>query len=256
MTEWWKIHYENAKKAYDALMKVYPFTLENLDGEEWRDIAGYEGLYQVSNFGRVKSFVKKTPKILKPFIDTFGYLVVGFHKGDARKNFNIHRLVAKNFIPNIENKQQVNHIDGRPLNNHVSNLEWVTHAENIRHAYRTGLRPSGVKNPLAKFSEEQILYIRENPDELNCRELAKVFEVCPATIGDIQLGRKYKFVKGTVRGSIAPPCVTDDVKQEICRLYVKGSRTFGSNALAKKFGISSNVIIKIVNRGKNDDRCS
>ena len=104
--------------------------------EQWKDIPGYEGLYQVSTLGRIKG--NRGIKSLR--IDKGGYLTVWLCKCSAQKNYKAHRLVAIAFIPNPENKATVNHIDGNKQNNCVENLEWATHSENINHANRTGLR--------------------------------------------------------------------------------------------------------------------
>lgn len=107
--------------------------------EEWRSIRGYEGLYQVSNLGRVKSFPRKfTHKgdvIILPHRSDKGYLYVTLSKNGRTKHFQVHRLVADAFINNPKNKSQVNHLDGNPSNNNVDNLEWATAQENIRHKY-------------------------------------------------------------------------------------------------------------------------
>ena len=117
--------------------------------EEWKDIEGYENLYQVSNFGRVKSLPKEKQfgnsfyitkeKILENQRDKDGYLEVNLYKNKKGKHYKIHRLVAKAFILNLENKPEVNHIDGNKENNCVINLEWVSPKENINHAYDTEL---------------------------------------------------------------------------------------------------------------------
>lgn len=112
--------------------------------EEWRDVVGYEGLYQVSNLGRVRRMHSGRrdlpPTVLKPRkISTSrrktNYLSVNLCRESKVRSYQVHRLVAQAFIPNPENKPQVNHIDGDPSNNNVKNLEWCTQKENIRHAF-------------------------------------------------------------------------------------------------------------------------
>lgn len=119
--------------------------------ELWKDIQGFEGLYQVSNYGRVKllehTFTTKTGKVctvpgkIKKPSNVKGYCHVVLDACGKVKNISVHRLVARAFIPNPDNKPQVNHIDGNKKNNHVDNLEWVTGEENIQHAFDTGLMP-------------------------------------------------------------------------------------------------------------------
>ena len=102
--------------------------------EIWKDVVDYEGLYKVSNFGRIKRTF-----VLKPYIDRKGYYFVNLSKNGLVKCCRVHQLVAKSFIPNPLNKTEVNHIDGIKLNNIVSNLEWTTHKENMQHAFRNHL---------------------------------------------------------------------------------------------------------------------
>jgi len=111
--------------------------------EIWKPILGYGGLYEVSNFGRIKSLPKivkinylRGDLILKGKDNGFGYLTVGLSKEKKCKRFYIHRLVAIAFVENKDNKPQVNHIDGDKTNNNILNLEWCNNSENGLHAYR------------------------------------------------------------------------------------------------------------------------
>ena len=100
-------------------------------GEVWKPIPNYEGFYEVSNIGRVRSLYRYK-KILHPS-DTNGYRTVELWKGKKRKRIGVHRLVAMAFIDNPDNKPFVNHKDETRDNNSVDNLEWVTHLENCRY---------------------------------------------------------------------------------------------------------------------------
>ena len=117
--------------------------------EVWKDINGYEGYYQVSNLGRIKSLDRMTNnqygeyfmkgRILKnSTIKDKGYCRVSLNNGNGKISKRVHRLVAEAFILNPKNKPEVNHKDGNKLNNCVSNLEWCTNKENIEHSIRTG----------------------------------------------------------------------------------------------------------------------
>ena len=101
----------------------------------WKDVVGYEGLYKVSNLGRVKTLQKqvgrKEPeKILTPSEIWTGYLRLGLRKEGKTKNTYVHRIVAQTFIPNEEHKPIINHINGDRKDNRVENLEWCTYGEN------------------------------------------------------------------------------------------------------------------------------
>lgn len=122
--------------------------------EIWKTIPGYEDYYEVSNLGRVRRI--KTGYILKP--SGKEYLEVCLSKHNKQRYFYIHRLVATAFLPNPENKPEVNHINGKKGDNRVENLEWFTRQENIQHAWKTGLSKGrkGDKCPMygKHFSEE------------------------------------------------------------------------------------------------------
>lgn len=113
-----------------------------MKNEIWKDIKNYEGLYKISNFGRIKSKNKKTNYQWKIYNqkETKNYPQVGLMKNNKLKVIRIHRLVAETFIPNPNNYKEINHIDGNKNNNSVDNLEWCTHKYNIRHAIKNDLR--------------------------------------------------------------------------------------------------------------------
>lgn len=139
----------------------------------WKDILQYDGQYQISNDGQVRSFKrsKSQPRMIKPFEDRDGYLCVRLVKNGSKHQYRIHRLVAETFILNNNHKPTVNHIDGDKHNNTVSNLEWATYSEQIRHVVDNNLRSSqsvqvvcietGQKFP-SKRSAETTLGIRKN----------------------------------------------------------------------------------------------
>ena len=102
--------------------------------EVWKDIKNYEGLYQISNFGRIKSLHCKNEKIIKQILTkTCKYYTVGLYKNKKRKTLLVHRLVAQAFIPNPNNLVEVNHKDENKLNNCVDNLEWCSHIYNMKY---------------------------------------------------------------------------------------------------------------------------
>jgi len=130
--------------------------------EIWKDIEGYEGLYQVSNFGRIKSLSRKfyttnngyvitKTKILKTGLSHNGYHLISIsNKNKKRKTFRVNRLIALCFIPNPNNLPEVNHKDGNKNNNNASNLEWCTRSYNCKHAYKTGLHKGAWKDKFGK----------------------------------------------------------------------------------------------------------
>ena len=123
---------------------------EKIIKEIWKDVVGFEGLYEVSNLGNVRSLNyrgTRKEQILKPCKNKGGYLSVILWKGGKIKKFLIHRLVAIAFLENSNNKPCINHIDCNPSNNCVDNLEWCTYSENTQYAYKFG-RLNDRKTPI------------------------------------------------------------------------------------------------------------
>ena len=176
--------------------------------EIWKDIAGYEGLYQVSNLGRIKSLDKRIPSKLRNQVYTVkkgkmlvpncnnnsGYFKVRLTKEGKTFNCLVHRLVAEAFLQNNDNKPQVNHKDGNKLNNKVENLEWSTNKENRKHALANNLHVCGEKCTWSKLTEENVIFIRANKDA-SAKELAEKFNVSVSTIKDIINNRTWKQLK-------------------------------------------------------------
>src|SRR5882672_38157 len=146
-----------------------------MKNEIWKPIINYENLYEISNFGRIRtkeklSKQKKKPKLvipskyLKARYTRCGYIEAALSKDKNVKYILIHRLVAITFIENPLNLPEVNHKDGDKLNNNVYNLEWVTKSQNVIHAEKLGLRGDnkGVKNAMSKLSEKEVFEIFTN----------------------------------------------------------------------------------------------
>lgn len=122
--------------------------------EIWRDIEGYEGLYQVSSEGRVKSLKYGKEKILKGSKNSWGYLLVNLHKEGKQKHYYIHRLVAQAFISNPDNLPEVNHKNEIKTDNRVENLEWCTNQYNINYGTHNKRMAKTLSVPVLQFTKE------------------------------------------------------------------------------------------------------
>jgi hypothetical protein len=134
----------------------------------WRDLKDFKGLYQVSNLGKVRSLNRRVyhsgnqtthfhkGRILSSRINNSGYLSVRLSKEGFVVTRFVHRLIAEAFVPNLQDKPCVNHKDGNKLNNEIDNLEWVTHKENMQHAYKIGLIKKKNKKSLFNHTMNKI----------------------------------------------------------------------------------------------------
>ena len=157
--------------------------------EQWGNIIGYENIYLVSTFGSVKSLKFNREKILTQMTTTKGYLRVGLHKNKLfkKEKIAVHRLVAIAFIPNPENKPEVNHKKGIKKDNRVWYLEWNTPSENQDHAYKTGLKISvkGENINTCKLTIKEVLEIRNIGDNMPYTEIAKLYNITPENVSQI-----------------------------------------------------------------------
>lgn len=197
---------ENRRSAQRALTGFIPDLTAIIDNvlynERWLDIEGYNGVYKISDFGRVKSFFapvnKIYGKIIKPLYTAKGYQYVGLSKNKVSKNHYIHRLVAIHFIPNPENKPEVNHI-GKDENGKISKrenrfifIEWATKSENELHKNRNRIGIQGTQHPFARLNEKDIYYIRRS--KKTAKILAEMLKVNIQTIYDIRKFKKWKHL--------------------------------------------------------------
>lgn len=163
---------------------------------EWKDVKGFSGRYSVSDDGYVWSNISN--KYRKQVLNTKGYCFVRLTRpalgGRFGKNCPVHRLVAQAFIPNPENKPQVNHIDGCKGNNTRGNLEWCTNDENIAHAIKHRLMhpPLGVNHWKCKISEEVAKEIKDS--DLSTKELMEKFSLTYSIVYGIKSRKRWKHI--------------------------------------------------------------
>lgn len=178
--------------------------------EIWKDIDGYEGIYQISTVGRVKRLERKarsgrkvSERIKKSVNDSNGYKNVTLSKDGINKQVLVHRLVAQAFIPNTNNKETVNHKNGIKDDNRLENLEWSTYSENLKHAVREGLRTPlrGTEHPrygkvgkLSKLSKRVICVTTGEVFE-SIREAGRKTDVSASYIGSCCKGKVYSAGK-------------------------------------------------------------
>lgn len=173
--------------------------MDKARNEVWKDIKGYEGIYQVSNFGRVKSLERITfyelggreisrfqkECIRKQRVNRWGYKSVNLNKNSSTKTFEVHRLVASHFLSGDYKKEQVNHVDSDKENNSVENLEFVSSKENIRHAFENNLMPKRTGWKLNRQKAKEIRSERIKNPRISHEELSMRYNVSVRTIIDV-----------------------------------------------------------------------
>lgn len=188
-------------------MEPYLIGSTILSNEIWKDIPNFIGLYQISNFGRIRSvkknksqkmafFIKE--RILKQMLAPQGYYKVDLYKNHKRNSKYVHRLLMESFIDNPENKPQINHINGIKTDNRIENLEWCTRSNNIKHAWTTklnlGYKKDGELNPNASLTNFMAKNIRLSyfTGELTRVQLSKKYNVSVKCISDVINYKTYK----------------------------------------------------------------
>jgi len=175
--------------------------------EEWAAIEGFEGLYEISDLGRVRSIdriqinskgIQRRDKgrILTLVDRGNDYLFVSLSKNNKKHNFSVHTGVAQAFIPNPENRPQVNHKDGDKRNNVKTNLEWATAQENSIHAFENNLRISvkGESHGGNKLTEMQVLEIRRMSTNSSHQSIADMFDVSRSAVSKIVRRDMWKHI--------------------------------------------------------------
>src|ERR1700733_236673 len=183
--------------SFDILKDIYNGKLYV---EEWKKVIGFEGLYEISSFGRIKAVLKtvkapesmggtitRNPKIIKQGRTSNGYLKSSLLKEGNKKTFSLHRLVGIHFIPNINNLPQINHIEGNQKDNRFWMLEWSTSSDNLKHAYRNGLaRQDGEFHATKKLNWIKVREIRNlHKQGIPTKELSKKFGIHSGHINGI-----------------------------------------------------------------------
>jgi len=160
--------------------------------EKWKDVIGYEGLYQINSLFNVRN---NKGLILNVSLNR-NYYRIGLSKNGVGKYIKLHRLIALHFIPNPDNLPCINHINGIKTDNRLENLEWCTYRHNQLHAYKTGLRKpienKGILNPQSKLTNEDVIFIRNC--NLSRKELSVIYNIQPQAISKIRLRQRWSHI--------------------------------------------------------------
>lgn len=227
--------------------------------EEWEEVEGYPG-YSVSTEGRVMSYRLKEPKELAQQTTKCGYKYVRLSISKNKSKYSlIHRLVAKAFVPNPDNKPQVNHIDGDKSNNKASNLEWVSAKENTRHAYELGLRDNNTlarngksnSKPVSQIDVKTGRVIATFPSVSEVRhhgfDRAAVQRCCYVR-KDTHKGFRWRFVGEESRRYVNKP------RSNPSKVFIKNGELLevfeSAQKLADTFGVSRNSVYRAISQSR------
>lgn len=192
--------------------------IRNYPNEEWTDIKDFEGLYQISSYGRVKSLPKSgkgnnaNPRILAIRVRHHGYNQTCLTKNKKQYYFYVHRIVAEHFVKGVNENFDVNHIDGDKLNNNISNLEWISHRDNIMHAWNSNLMENIRKAPPTHFGYNcELLRLSDN----------KVFKFKSQKELSEFLGKNREWLGGAITQGVDYNKVIEEEGYRITKLNIK-----------------------------------
>lgn len=178
--------------------------------EIWKDIPGFEGYYQASNLGNIKTLARlvvqsptrtamRSERVLKQKVSHDGRMQISLSIDKVRSYYNVHRLIAFCFIGEQPSKlHEINHKDGNPQNNFYQNLEWVSKSYNIKHAWQIGLKnQDGEKNPSSKLTEKDVYEIRDltKHTKLKNKEIAEMYSVSDSLIYQVKTYKIWKHLE-------------------------------------------------------------
>lgn len=220
--------------------------------EEWRSIEGFEGLYDVSNFGRVRSLKRGRVIILNlESTGSGGIPNFGAYKQGKRYKFTVHRCVAAAFLGPRPDNLQICHNDGNPKNNHVSNLRYDTAKNNQFDRHAHGTRCIGSKNPLVKLKEEDISKIFDLRNSgKSYVDIATVFKVSDSTVQSVCSGTTWKELGFSPCSKRKVAKIDQDMRSKIIEKINLGVK---QQQIASEFGIDQTTVSKIKRKMENDE---
>lgn len=227
------------------------------DLEIWKPVKGFEGKYEVSNLGQVKSLArtrlskggtiaKMQERLLSQKTTWDGYKTLNLSQDSKKKHYSVHRLVAENFIPNPDNLPTVNHKDGDKSNNAVSNLEWASHSDQMNHAFANNLlERRGPPKFTKAFKKEIQEYISSNP-ELSLNQVADLFGTSQRTV--LRIKQEGVIPRTTVRVLKSGQRIKEDIltKEQVAEIKYLRNQGWTLVRLAEKFNRGTSQIHRIV----------